>query len=77
MSVHATLVELTDTVGFTKPKIFISDLSTEHVWQLLFYEKMRVGVSIVVPADMFGLKTHPRYGLREKREMERYRLSKP
>lgn len=28
----------------------------------------------MVPAAMFGLKTHPRYGLREKREKIRYRL---
>lgn len=39
---------------------------------------MRVGVSIVVPVDVFGLKTHPRYGLRETSQMVRCRLmSKP
>lgn len=74
MSAHTTVVELTETIGFTKPPIFLSDLLTENVWQLLFYEMMSVGVSVVVPGDVFGLTTHPRHGLREKSQMVRCRL---
>ena len=77
MSVHATMVKLSSdrALGFTKPKIFSIWPCTENVWQPLFYKRVRLGISIVVPGDMFGLETHTRHGLRGTHDLGR--VSKP
>lgn len=54
-----------------KAKIFFIRPFAENVWQPLFYKN-----SNVIPSDVFGLKTHPRHGLRgtsAKRKMVRSR----